>query len=336
MKVYTEDGTEYRLSNTLTDFQYEMQVHLVNWKWAHGITEPRIYKGYPNDALLPETVAGQFPMLYPPVLGAFKQHRRDFPFRLHQHFHHVASSQAATINLFLPVLLHARVNEVLAAGKPDFNRLATDCLDNGYRIEYWDEPYGNLGDRNHFSGTDSDIAIAYYNHHDEKCLWLIEHKLTEKEFTTCGGSKSRGRGAIHDCSKSFSEIVADKDVCYYHSAKHFNYWTRTKAHQDFFVRHADYDHCPFISGLNQLWRNQLLGLSIEQDDRQPYKHVTFSVVKHPRNRDLNASLEAYQNLIAHNPNFTVFTSADVIQAAAALDDPDLNRWVAWYRDLYAL
>jgi hypothetical protein len=27
--------------------------------------------------------------------------------------------------------------------------------------------------------------------------------------------------------------------------------------------------------MNQLWRNQLLGLSIEQDERQPYREVFF-------------------------------------------------------------
>jgi hypothetical protein len=60
------------------------------------------------------------------------------------------------------------------------------------------------------------------------------------------------------------------------------------------------------------------------------------VVKHPRNTVLDKSLEEYQNLIAKNSKFSVFTSADVIDAATALDDPELNEWVEWYQDLYAL
>ena len=91
-----------------------------------------------------------------------------------------------------------------------------------------------------------------------------------------------------------------------------------------------------MGGLNQLWRNQLLGLSIEQDERQPYKHVTFSVVKHPRNTYLDQSLADYKHLIANNPKFSVFTSKDVLDAAAGPSDPELDKWIAWYRDLYAL
>ena len=91
-----------------------------------------------------------------------------------------------------------------------------------------------------------------------------------------------------------------------------------------------------MGGLNQLWRNQLLGLSIEQDERQPYKHVMFSVVRHPRNTYLKQSLAEYEALIANDPKFSVFTSRDVLDAAAGLSDPELDKWIAWYRDLYAL
>jgi len=336
MKIYTVENQEYRLTNTLNPFQLKMQVHLVNWKWNHITHEPLIFRGEPNDALLPETVANQYPMLYPKIIPAFKQHKKDFPFRLHQFFNHVASSQVATINLFLPLVLHPKANLILASIKPDFLHLATEYLDNGFRIEFWDEPFGSLNDKKATSGTDSDIGIAYYNHKNELCLWLIEHKLTEPEFTTCGASKSPGRKAYHDCSKSFSEILADKDLCYYHSANHYNYWNITEENQDFFLNHDQYDHCPFKGGMNQLWRNQLLGLSIEQDKRQPYQHVTFSVVKHPRNSALNKTLKRYQHLIANNPKFSILTSADLINAATVVNDPELNQWIEWYRDLYAL
>ena len=88
--------------------------------------------------------------------------------------------------------------------------------------------------------------------------------------------------------------------------------------------------------MNQLWRNQLLGLSIEQDDRQPYQHVYFSVVRHPRNTSLHRTITEYQHLVANNPKFTTFTSADVVNAAEKQNDAELNQWIAWYKDLYAL
>lgn len=336
MKVLNVNGTDYRLPNTLNTFQQDMYVHLINWKWQHITREPGHHRGIPYDALLPDADADRYPMLYPAITHALERHLQTYPFRIHKFFNHMASSQAANLNLFLPVLLHPHANAILRALKPDFARLAVSHLDHGYRIEFWDEPFGNLGDKSPVAGTDVDIAIAYYDHQDTLCLWLIEHKLTENEFTECGGFRSKGRQPRHDCSQRFADILADKPLCYYHDVRHFNYWSITEANRAFFPNHAHYAHCPFQGGLNQLWRNQLLALSIEQDTRQPYRHTAFSVVKHPRNRALDTSLAAYRNLIADNPKFSVFTSADVITAATALNDTTLNAWIAWYRELYDL
>jgi hypothetical protein len=336
MRIVRIDEQDYRLPNVLNAFQEEMYVHLINWKWQHITTEPGINRGIEYDAILPGSWADRMPMLYPDIVNALKDHLRDFPFQIHKHFNHMVSSQAANINLFLPVLLHANADSILGALRSDFARLATDQLDQGYRIEFCDEPFGNLGDKTKVSGTDADIAIAYYNHADELCLWLIEHKLTESEFTTCGGFKSRGRTPRHDCSRSFSDILADKSMCYYHDASGYNYWRITEANEDFFANHPAHAECPFWGGMNQLWRNQLLALSVEQDDRQPYKHVSFSVVKHPRNGHLDGTLDTYKNLIADNPKFSVFTSADVIAAASEHEDTELAEWVEWYCDLYDL
>ncbi len=336
MKPINFNGQAYHLSNLLNPFQLEMQVHLVNWKWAHITTEPGLHAGHPNDALLPKSLDGQFPTLYPGIVDALKSHQEKFPFHFHQYFHHMASSQAANLNLFLPVLLHPKANAILAAINPDFACLATEYLDHGFCFEYWDGPPGNLADHSHLSGTDTDTAIVYYNHADELCLWLIEHKLTEAEFTTCGGFKSPGKKAWHDCSQTFATILANPDLCYYHDVKHFNYWKITTTNQGFFPNHSNFAHCPFQGGLNQLWRNQLLGLSIEQNENQPYQHVTFSVVRHPRNNFLNTSLAQYQDLISNNLKFSIFTSAEVIRAAAELHDPALDQWITWYRELYAL
>jgi hypothetical protein len=336
MRVLTIDGNDYRLPNRLSPFQERMYVHLIDWKWQHITREPGYYGGNPHDAILPEAYAGRYPMVYPAVIDALEQHLQKHPFRIHKFFNHMASSQAANLNLFLPILLHPDAGAILRVVKPDVARLAVSQLDNGYRIEFWDEPFGNLGDKTQVSGTDTDIAIAYHNHQDELCLWLIEHKLTEKEFTPCGGFQSRGRQARHDCSKRFTDILADKHLCYYHDVRHFNYWNITEANRGFFANHAGYDHCPFQGGMNQLWRNQLLGLSIEQDARQPYRHVSFSVVKHPGNTALDRSLAAYRGLIADSPKFSVLTSAGIIAAAATLNDAELDQWIAWYKDLYNL
>lgn len=348
MKAITINGKDYRLPDHLNDFQQAMYVHLIDWKWRTITTEPGEAHGRAYDAILPDSCVrdGYSPLLYHGAAEAFAAHRAKNDLRLHLHFYHMASSQAANVNLFLPILHHHNANAILRALKPDFAELARTHLDNGYCLEFWggnfagggtgSDPRGPLRDKSKMAGTDADIAIAYTNHGGDLCLWLIEHKLTEKEFTDCGGFKSKGRQPRHDCGRSFAGILGDKHLCYYHDVCEYRYWDVTEAHSSLFVNHAAYPGCPFRGGMNQLWRNQLLALAIEQDRDQPYKHTTFSVVRHPGNTSLDATLAAYRKLIGNDPKFSVFTSADVIGAADRHGDADLGRWIEWYRRLYML
>jgi hypothetical protein len=345
MKIETIKGVPYKLPGSLTTFQKDMYVHLINWKWKYVSKDVGIYnyKGtkIEYDAILPISVHKKYPIIYPSILPDLLAHKKVYDFKLHIHFNHMASSQAANVNLFLPILLSPKANDILRFIKPDFKKLAINELYKGFRIEYWDgnsdTDKGILGDHNARSGTDSDIGIAYYNQEDELCLWLIEHKLTEQEFTECGANKSKGRDkSKHLCDKSFSDILKNKNYCYYHDVRKNNYWNITDNYQSFFVNQNLFDSCPFRGGMNQLWRNQLLGLAIENDPAQPYKHVYFSVVNHPDNPALDKSIDRYKNLIAHNPKFSTFKSRDVINAAALIKDPTIDDWIKWYMELYKL
>jgi hypothetical protein len=233
MKTHIINGNSYKLPDILNNFQLDMYIHLIDWKWKYITKTPgtNIYRKVEieYDAILPKSVISTYPIIYPNILNQFKTHLHAFPFRIHKFFDHMASSQAANVNLFLPILTNPKADEILRLLKNDYDRLAKNFLvigklDNGYRIEFWDEPNNNLSDKTKVSGTDSDIAITYYNKENELCLWLIEHKLTEAEFTECGGSKSRGRKDFvrHDCTKSFSDILNNKNYCYYHDVSKFN------------------------------------------------------------------------------------------------------------------
>lgn len=334
-------GRTYRLPNKLSPFQEDMYAHLIEWKWSHITKNPGYfkYKGQliPYDAIIPEEEKPKFPIIYPPVVDELKEHLKQLPFKLHEHFNHMASSQAANVNLFLPILLNPDCNKILRSLRNDFNYLAKNELFKGYRIEYWADnkinKKGILGDHSPVAGTDTDIAIAYYNHKEELCLWLIEHKLTENEFTTCGGTISEGRKPDHNCSASFSDILANKDICYYHSGSKFNYWNITEENKSFFLN-THHQGCPFKGGLNQLWRNQLMGLALES--RGDYKHVYFSVVHHPDNHSLDNSINQYKKLINDNPKFSCFASKDVLEAALLVNDLHLSKWVSWYKEIYMI
>ncbi len=342
MKEQIVDGVIYKLPNKLSDFQLRLFVHLINWKWKYITKEVGWNKDpkgnlLPYDAILPESVHDSFPLIYPSVLADLKLLKEKFDFKFHKHFNHMASSQAANANLFLPILLSANVNDILEQIIPNYCRLAIEDLYKGFRIEYWDgnsnKEKGVLKDHSAFAGTDSDIAISYINNKEELCLWLVEHKLREEEFTECGGYKSKGRNkAKHICKKSFTEILEDKSSCYYHDVCNYEYWNITEANQSFFANHSKHLMCAFKGGMNQLWRNQLLGFALEKKGK--YKYVHFSVVYHPDNHALSQSIADYKELINDNPKFSVFTSSEILNAAYKIDDKELLKWINWYRELY--
>lgn len=334
------DGKTYHLPGNLTEWQEKMYVHLINWK-RENITKEVGYSNYngkqiPYDALFPEHIKSTLPHIYGQIRETVIEHQRKSLFKFHKHFFHIASSQAASINLFIPILVSRHVNTILKALKPDFQELAEEELEKGFRIEYWDEKgseKGILGDHTQAAGTDADIGIAYFNQDNEPCLWLIEHKLAEKEFTNCGGYRSNANKSKQNCkSSSFHQILENKSLCHYHKVNNYKYWCITERNKAFFVNATTSPPCPFIGGLNQLWRNQLLGLALEQ--RSKFKHVYFSVVYHPDNERLHKSMNQYKQLINHNPKFTEFTSKKVIDLACNINDPLLRQWAEWYKALY--
>lgn len=338
MEIKYFNGIPYKLPERLNEFRTRLYVHLINWKWKYITKKPGLKNDIQYDAILPWNVHAHFPIIYFEILPDYLELKAQFPFKFHPDFFNMASSQAATANLFLPVLLHPRVNEILKQLIPDFSHLATGELYKGFRIEYWDgnSDYekGLLGDHNLETGTDVDIAIAYYTQGGDLRLWLIEHKLTEPGFNSCGGSNGYYINiSKHQCGQSFSEIIRNKKYCYYHDFNKYEYWNITEANQSFFVNHWKFSMCPFFS-LNQLWRNQLMGFALEKQGK--YKQVQFSLVHHPDNHSFDNSATDYKNLIGNNPKFSVLTSADIIQAASNIEDEELGKWIVWYKELYML
>jgi hypothetical protein len=338
LKIFTENGIDYHLPNELSEFQYQMYIHLINWKWQNITTEPGYHGKYPYDAMIPKSYKEQHYPLYPPIVERFLSHQQVYPFKSHTFIGHMASSQAACANLFLPILEDENIAAaILKVVKPDLKCIATEYFDSGFRIEFWDEPDNRLNDHNKVSGTDSDIAIAYFNEEDELNLWLIEHKLTEPEFTNCGGYKSKNKGKAHSC-ESIAAILNDNDLCYYHSVCQYRYWDITLQNEDVFSPESlsAYKACPFKGGMNQLWRNQLLALEIENSNspKWPFKKVYFSVVYHPKNTSLLATLSEYEKLIQYNNRFFHFSSNKIVDAAQNVSEESIAEWREWYRELY--
>lgn len=250
----------------------------------------------------------------------------------------MASSQTACINLFVPILESEYADQILiGAGvvPKEFDHIDRNQLRKGYCFEYWESTLegtkGLLGDHSPNAGTDSDVAIAYRNKNNKLCLWLIEHKLTEREFTTCGGYRSKGIShseKAYCTSCGIEEILENHDKCYYHKHCAYFYWNIMDAQSSFFCGKYEGNGCPFRGGMNQLWRNQMLALELE--NRGEYEEVYFSVVSHPDNSFLDKTMNEYRQLTNNSPKFYDFKSNALVDVAVDY----LPDWSNWYKKVY--
>jgi len=280
-------------------------------------------------------------MIYKDIKETVKDiQNKPFAYKPHRFAPHVASSQTACLNLFVPFLKSEYADQILiksGVAPEGFDHIDRDQLRNGYCFEYWGsskaEFKGLLGDHSPAAGTDADVAIAYINKAGKLCLWLIEHKLTERDFSTCGGYRSK---IISDREKEFcnscgiDDLLKDHDKCYYHKHCHYLYWDIMDKHASFFSGKYEGEGCPFRGGMNQLWRNQMLALEVELEEKSPFDEVYFSVVTHPENTFLDKRMNQYRELINHFPKFFAFKSTDLVNAAAK----HLPEWAKWYRRVY--
>lgn len=317
-------------------FKSELYAHLIDMKARHITAESGARRnGSLHPMILPLEVRDQLPHIYAPIRDLVKT----LTFKQHEYFHHMASSQAACLNMFLPILSHPKAEEVLRAALPDIQSIDRTWLGHGFSVEYSGEelgmPGGPIGDKTVMAGTDCDLAVAYTDKAGRRCLWLVEHKLTEQEFTTCGGYNSKGRDPErHLCESSFEELLHEPHRCYYQEAKKYLYWQVTEANRASFAGAAKHIGCPFKEGMNQLWRNLLMAWAIKEIS--DFDHVTFSVVHHPNNTDILPTIRQFQSLLDPQAGFSAFDSKRLLDAARQAQDPDLLAWVDWYEEQYLL
>lgn len=340
---YIENDKVYRMASNLNAFQKKLYMHLIDWKFENlRIFEPGHHGENVYDYMFPDEYIKKHPL--PPFIydGLHKaiedMQKGKFAYKVHKMAYHMASSQTACVNLFMPILLDDQADIIVRniPGCPkDFLRIDRDRLYKGFCFEYWGQDFacskGVLGDHSNAAGTDSDLAIAYINDKGEHCLWLIEHKLTEKEFTTCGGYKSDGNKDKEACrTNGLSDLISFPNRCHYHRIG-YDYWNITAQNQNAFKIDSEFHRCPFCGGMNQLWRNQLLAFAYMNCGQ--YAHVSFSVVHHRDNDSLETTLMEYRNLITSEITMTSFTNEDVVSVVEKISS-GLSEWAIWYRNLY--
>lgn len=326
------------------DFQQKVYSYLIKYKKENlkidgkGISA----RGIEHDCLFPKPYCNaKIPvMLYEGIKATVKDIQESkFAFKPHIAASvHVASSQTACVNLFVPILESEYADQILeksGVAPKEFDHIDRDQLRKGYCLEYWESSLegtkGLLGDHSPHAGTDSDVAITYRNKNNQLCLWLIEHKLTEHEFTACGGYRSKGISLSEKAyctSCGIEELLENHNKCYYHKHCGYYYWKIMEAQSSFFMGKYDGNGCPFRGGMNQLWRNQLLALELE--NRGVFEAVYFSVISHPENTFLDKTMNDYRALTNNSPKFYDFKSNALVDTAVDY----LPDWSNWYKNVY--
>lgn len=332
------NGNVYYIPSSLTLEQEKIYCHIIDWKRDNITTERGKYKNAEYDAIFPEETSVPA-MMYRPILQQLeKMQQEKYAYKPHRFANHAVSSQTACINLFMPLLLSNEANLILPKipGCPlDFKKIARNHLFEGFCFEYWGQDIkqgkGVLKDHSAHAGTDADVAIAYYNTNGELCLWLIEHKLSEKEFTECGAYKSKANELKENCINSdLATFSENPQKCHYHLIG-YKYWEYLNHNIKRYQGSPDIKGCPFRHGLNQLWRNQMLALALEKTG--VYKTVTFSVCHHAKNTMLERSIKQYKALICNNKMFSSFTNYDILNTVNT-SNSELEMWKQWYNKVY--
>ena len=271
------------------------------------------------------------------------QQKRGFEFHKMVKKPHIASSQAACFNLFMPIMKSDFAVDILKSVKPDIASIDYSHLEYGFAFEYWrDEPNndgnkGLLGDHSVNVGTDADFALSYIDKDGNHCLWLVEHKLTETEFTQCNVlHNGKHPKEAEKCRNLSAELLLDNpDLCYYTHKKHYKYWELTQKYISIFpgLIRITKKGCPFADGMCQLWRNVLLAKAAQE--KYGYDKVYFSIVKPKDNKTLDNSINDFKKIIDENI-FSVFHPTQLIDAAKSIKDGNIQRWVDWYSRTYFL
>lgn len=262
----------------------------------------------------------------------------------HIYFDHLNSSQAACFNLFVPLSLDKKLsNEAFTGLIPEFKELLDIKFEYSDPKDYLNERKGRNDNKRNI-GTDSDIAIFYLNIEDEKCLCLLEHKLSEKEFTNCNAVKSKNNHNKDKCN-DFSQIWSNAENCYYQSGKKYNYWGLTADKNSFFDVNLLSKHlgiCPFKGSLQQLWRNMLMVQAIENDPENEIKKTYFGVIYHAENEKLfklrnftgfDKTDNAFSSTLKRKEKFFTITIQDLIQNIKKVSNP-LPLWLNEYEEKY--
>ena len=259
--------------------------------------------------------------------------------RLHRQAAHLRSSQAFALNLFLPfregprALLSEAVSELVGT------QLRID------RVQFeWVPPGGLLGeiagDRpvGDEPATASDVVLWGRRRFRRRVAVLLEVKLSEREFTACGGRTSRGNRRKDVC-QSARLFMQDPNACYLrrpvYQRRDRRYWeifagSYGSVHKAFPNANLD-GPCPFAYDMQQPMRNLAIARGLEQDGT--VRRAWFGLCTHDANPNIARQWAAWRRLLPEPSHAPVLSASEVVRIGEV---EGLTRWATYMRQRYQL
>lgn len=314
-----------RTAYTPTPFARRLRAHMAAWRArSEGGDRSIMWRRWTDG-------------IYAPYRDLAATAQRTDDVRLHRYAPHLLSSQSFAFNLFLPFWEGNRRRLSACASDLAATRLTID------RVQFeWVPPGRLLGeiDGERPAGgepaTAADVVLWCRLDNGRRAAVLIDVKLSEGDFTHCGGRNSRGNRR-QDVCESARLFMQDPSACYLRrplrQRRDRRYW-EVFAQSHGSVRaafpHADLDgSCPFAEGLQQPMRNLAIARGMEQEGLA--EQAWFALCAHDANPDVAARWAEWSRLLPDPSLAPVLPASEVVKAGEA---EGLIDWAAYMRERY--
>ena len=311
-----------------TSFAVSLQEHLEDWRREVDGSSNRMWKSW-TDGIYPE-----YREIVQEVVSADSV-------KLHQYAAHLRSSQVFAFNLFLPfrdgnrARLSEAVSEAVGAGF-SIDEIVFEWVPPGALLGEidGDRPVGNE------PATAVDVVLWGRLQGDHRAAVLLEVKLSEPDFTHCGGRNSPGNDKKHVCS-SAERFLENPNECYLRrplrQQRDRRYWEIfTSSHGSVLAAFPGVDTegpCPFAYSMQQPMRNLAIARGLEQDQEIDVEKAWFGLCAHDENTNVAGHWEEWKNLLAGSTLAPSIPASEIVRVGEA---EGLQEWAAWMRKRYRL
>ena len=259
--------------------------------------------------------------------------------RLHDYAPAITSSQMFALNLFMPWRhgarrgLEARLAGVLGESIT-VERVAFEWVPPGALLGEID------GDRPGPDEKATGVDVVLWGHDDAgaRSAVLLEVKLGEGGFTTCGGRDSVANRRTDVCA-SATTFFSDPTACYLQrparKTRDRRYWEIfARSHgtvRDSFPGAADTGPCPFAGHQQQPMRNRALAFALVQEN--VVERVWFGLCSHDDNPDVAREWTSWRALLPSTEVAPLLPASEILAAGR---DEGHAEWARWMAERYLL